>query len=378
MNSFTLKSSTNPQSHRKNNQMKSIAISGLHRGENPQPGAAIIASLRRIFPDHRIVGLSYDPLESSLYSKGLDHPDVAYLMPYPGIGSDALLARLETIIKEENVGYIIPCLDLELPNFIAIYHQLDEWGVQCVLPTQRSLEMMNKINLYDFCHQINIPSPQTKVATDLFSLQITAQEMGYPVYIKGRFYEAKIAYSLNDLTEVSKKIARVWGWPLLVQEVIDGEEYDIVGLGDGKGGIIKTCSIRKFQRSSTGKGFAGIVIEDPELNHLAQSIIKELRWNGPFELEFLKAPGRPHSLFEINPRFPAWVDFPSQIGCNLPARLFEDLLGIEQTPLRTCTPGQMFVRHCIDLVGDIGELAEMASLGVREITPYKSHIEVTK
>ena len=49
-----------------------IAVSGLHRGENPQPGAAVIASLRRRFPGLRLVGLSYDPLESGLYGQGAD------------------------------------------------------------------------------------------------------------------------------------------------------------------------------------------------------------------------------------------------------------------------------------------------------------------
>ena len=70
-----------------------IAVSGLHRGENPQPGAAVIASLRRRFPGLRLVGLSYDPLESGLYGQGADHADIAYLIPYPGVGTRALLEQ---------------------------------------------------------------------------------------------------------------------------------------------------------------------------------------------------------------------------------------------------------------------------------------------
>ena len=361
------------------NQTKSIAISGLNRGENPQPGAAVIASIRRIYPDLRIVGLSYDPIESSLFSKGFDHSDVAYLLPFPGTGPDVLLERLEMIIEKENVGYIIPCLDLEIPNYISISKQLDTLGVKCMLPSLHALEKMSKLHLHHFCKSINVSSPQSKVATDLFSLQTFGEAIKYPVYVKGRFYEAKLAHTVQELTEASQKISKAWGWPLIVQEVINGEEYNIVGLGDGKGGIIQTCTIRKFQLSAAGKGFAGIVVEDPELDRLTQHIIKKLKWNGPFELEFLKAAGRPYSLFEINPRFPAWVDFPSQIGCNLPVRHLENLIGIKDThTLQTCSAGQMFVRHCIDLAGDIAELADMASAGVRDITPYKSHIEVTK
>jgi len=359
------------------NNMKSIAISGLHRGENPQPGPSVIASIRRLLPTFRIVGLSYDPLESSLYSQQSDHPDVAYSMPYPEIGPDALLERLETIIKRENVVLIIPCLDLEIPNFISISAKLRDWGVQCSLPTKTSLDAISKSNLYNFCHQLNIYSPETKLVMNEFELEQAAEEIGYPVYVKGRLYEAQLANSKQELLKASNSIAKTWSWPLLVQEALIGEEYDIVGLGDGHGSIIKTCTIRKFQRSSTGKGFAGIVVEDPELEQLAQRIIKRLRWNGPFELEFLKVHGKPHALFEINPRFPAWVDFPSQIACNLPVRLVEGILGTRVlTPMNTCAAGQMFVRHCIDLVGDVADIAEMSSTGERIITQHKAQLEV--
>lgn len=360
------------------NKVKTVAITGLHRGENPQPGSAVIASLRRRFPELRIVGLSYDPLESSLYSKGGDHPDVAYLMPYPAAGPDALLKRLEMIIEKEDLSYIIPCLDLEIPNFISLSPKLREWGIECVLPTKSSLETIAKSNIYNFCRQLDVSSPQTRLALDLASLEIYAEEIGYPVYVKGRFYEALIANSLQELIEASKEISRVWGWPLLVQEAIAGEEYNVAGLGDGKGGISKTCTVRKFQRSSIGKGFAGIVVEDPELEKTAQRIIKKLCWNGPFELEFLKLPGEPHTLLEINPRFPAWIDFPSQIGFNLPARLLEVITGAKQTPLRTCAAGQMFIRHTIDLVGDVADLAEMACTGERIITTYKAPLKATQ
>lgn len=373
-----MKSSSQPQALSMVNDVKSIAISGLHRGENPQPGSAVIASIRRVFPEIRIIGLSYDPLESLLFSKGEDHLDAAYLMPYPDMGEVPLLGRLEMIIRKENVGYIIPCLDLEIPNLINISQQLDEWGVQCALPTKRSLRMMSKLNLCHFCHKINISSPKMEVAADQELLLHFAMEIGYPVYVKGKFYEAQIAHTPDELIQASQKIARVWGWPLIVQEVINGEEYDIIGLGDGQGGIIKTCTIRKFQRSVTGKGFAGVVVENPELERLAQIIIEELRWNGPFELEFLKAAGKPYSLFEINPRFPAWSDFPSQVGCNLPARIVEDFIGIEPTALAACVSGQMFVRHSVDLVGDIAELADMSNTGERIMTPYQAEVEATK
>jgi carbamoyl-phosphate synthase large subunit len=44
-------------------------------------------------------------------------------------------------------------------------------------------------------------------------------------------------------------------------------------------------------RTSNGKGFGGMVVRDPQLDAITQSLIAELRWNGPFELEFVKPDG---------------------------------------------------------------------------------------
>lgn len=110
-------------------------------------------------------------------------------------------------------------------------------------------------------------------------------------------------------------------------------------------------------------------MRDAALDELCERIIRALKWNGPFELEFIKVQGRPHALMEMNPRFPAWIDFPSQIGCNLPALLFERMARQEAAPLRACEPGQMFVRHSMDLAGDFADFAEMASTGERVFKP---------
>lgn len=355
-----------------------VAVSGLHRGENPQPGAAVIASLRRHFPDVRIIGLSYDPLESSLYGQGLDHPDVAYLIPYPGAGVQALLERLTEIDRNEELSAVIPCLDSEIENYIEIQAPLGKLGIRCLLPSLKAFEGRHKSNLYNLCRKIGVPAPETRVAMNDYAVAQYAGEIGYPVYVKGRLYEAQLVNSGLDLPAAYQDIVRVWGWPLIVQEMIVGEEYNVTGVGDGKGTIVQSCSIRKLLRTSHGKGFGGIVVANPELDRLAAAIIKELKWNGPFELEFLKGNGKPYTLFEINPRFPAWIDFPSQLGCNMPALLLERLLDLPVSHTGKCTAGQMFVRHSVDLVDDFAGFAAMATSGERTLRPEQSSSELRK
>jgi carbamoyl-phosphate synthase large subunit len=337
-----------------------IAVTGLHRGDNPQPGAAVARSLRRAIPDIRIVALSYDPLESALYSHDLDRVDSTYLMPYPGKGPQQLRERIAYVHDREHLDVLIPCLDSELSNFIEIHSELEQQGIATMLPPREAFERRAKENLSGFCKHHRIPAPRTLVVNDAAQLARCADEIGYPLYIKGKFYEAWLVYTVAELFEKFESLARTWGLPVLVQEALIGEEFDVVGLADGTGGIVGQCAIRKLLRTATGKGFGGIVVNDPELDRMSRQIIKQLSWCGPFEIEFLKTPGRPHVLFEINPRFPAWVDFPSQIGCNLPLRLLDMLLGRAPTRLEVCDAGQMFIRHSIDLVGDMAELAKLS------------------
>ena len=349
---------------------RTVAVTGLHRGENPQPGASVIASLRRKFPGLRIVGLSYDPMESSLYARGADRPDAAYLIPFPGAGEAALLERLDMVRAREDLGYVIPCLDSEIENYSRLLPQLHDRRIDCILPSAAAFEARHKAHLYEFCRAHDVPAPLTLTAGDPAAVERCAQEIGYPVYVKGRLYHAHLVHSREGLAPAYEEIVGTWGWPIIVQENLVGEEYDVTGVGDGKGGIVASCSIRKLLRSASGKGFAGIVVESPELDALSARIIRALKWNGPFELEFVKPAGRPHALMEINPRFPAWIDFPSQLGFNLPALLFERLLRHSPSPLQPCSAGRMFVRHSIDLAGDFGDFAQMASRGERIFQPF--------
>jgi len=340
-----------------------VAVTGLHRGDNPQPGASVVRSMRRRYPGIRVVALSYDPLESGLYSHQIDHVDSVYLLPFPMKGPEVLLERMRYIHAKENFQFLVPCLDSELDNFLTIYPDLQKLGVKAMLPSKTALDLRAKENLGAFCARRAIPGPKTFAANDVATLSRYAAEIGYPLYVKGRYYEADLVYSQVELEQHFDAIARVWGVPILVQEALFGDEYDVVGLANGNNDVIGSCAIRKLLRTSNGKGFGGIVVNDRRLDLSVRQIIKAMRWQGPFEIEFLKMPRRPHLLFEVNPRFPAWIDFPAQIGCNLPAHMLGLLRGETPCKLERCDAGQMFIRHSLDLVADISELAKLSSDG---------------
>lgn len=335
-----------------------IAVSGLHRGESPQPGGAVIESIRAHIPHVRFVGISYDSMETGIFTQGADAVDATYLFPYPSAGKDACLARIREVHEHEGLSLILPTLDSELDNLIALRDELEEMGIRVVVPSAMSFEKRAKTRLAELCANADVAVPRTFAVNDVATAAQRAVQIGYPCYIKGQLYEAHLVSTEAQLVAAFDKVITTWGAPVLVQEAVYGEEYDIAAVAEG-GDLIGAIGVRKLLRSKMGKGFGGVVVENPELADMTRRLLKELAWDGPLEIELVKPEGRPFVLFEINPRFPAWISFGAKVGMNLPAYSAAHALGLTPPELSECPAGKMFLRHCADIVADITQLADL-------------------
>jgi carbamoyl-phosphate synthase large subunit len=334
----------------------SIAVSGLHRGENPQPGAGIVRSLRRSCPGARIIGLVYDIKESGIYAE--DGPDEVQLMSYPGAGAGAYFRRLDSLLEKTRVDFLIPTLDAEIEVLVNWTDELALRGIHVCLPDGATLRRRSKALLPELARTCGITVPKTRIAHDLGAAREAAAELGYPLMIKGAYYEAQRVHSAPQAQFAAARLFSEWGGPVILQRCVSGPEFNILGLGDGNGGVHGHCSIRKTVLSDTGKGLGGIVVRDARLTLLCENLIGELHWPGPFEIELIYDEiAREYVLIEMNPRFPAWVDFPSMLGAHFPAALVDLLGGVPVRTLPACPPGAFFLRHQIEVVGNIDRYA---------------------
>ncbi len=340
-----------------------ILVSGLHRGESPQAGGAVVESVREVIPEARFVGISYDILETGLFSRGADAVDAAWMFPYPGAGPEAFLERLREVHAAEQLSLIIPTLDSELANLIRLRPTLQKMGIAVAVPSSEALRARDKVALPGLAARVGVPTPMTLAADTASELAVLAQRVGYPCYVKGALYDARLVQDEAQLYAAFADIHATWGAPILVQQALHGEEFVVAGVGDGKGGLLAFCAMRKLLRTRLGKAFGGVVVEDPALIDLTRRLIAELRWDGGFEIEFLRPGHGRHHLFEINPRFPSWISFPAKLGCNMPGLVAARALGRVAPAPQACKAGSMFVRHVADIVGDISDLAGLATQG---------------
>jgi len=325
-----------------------IAVSGLHRGENPQPGAGIIRSLRRRFPDAFIVGLSYDVMESGIYAEG--GPDEVHLMPYPAAGGAALLDRIDAIRKQTKgtpFDLFIPTLDAEIEVFANLHRELSQRGISVCLPKVDVLKRRAKQHLPALATACGVRVPETRLASDFGSACQNGSDLGFPLVVKGPYYDAKIVHNAGQLSAAAGHLLSEWGHPVILQRLVSGSEFNVLGLGDGDGGWLGHCCIRKTQLSDKGKGLSGITVTDARLSKLCARLIRELKWPGPFEIELIREESSgDYVLIEINPRFPAWIDFPSILGANFAATLVDILRCNTRLALvPDCPPGSFYIRH---------------------------------
>ena len=338
-----------------------IAVSGLHRGENPQPGAGIIRSIRRCYPGAFIVGLAYDAFESGIYVEG--GPDAVYAMPYPTSGPGAYLERLDAVLMKTPVDFFLPTLDAEIELLVHLEAEIAERGLLTYLPDKQMLQRRAKNHLVSLAKACNVAVPESIPVYDVAGAVRAARELGYPLMVKGQYYDAKKVAAEPDLATTVSRLLAEWGAPAIVQRCVHGPEFNALGLGNGEGGIIGLCCIRKTILSDKGKGLGGITISDKRLDDMCARIIRELRWRGPFEIEVMLDESRgEYVLIEINPRFPAWVDFPSMLGANFPATLVAMMTtGKAPAPLPPCPAGHFYLRHQVEVHGHIEQLAALST-----------------
>lgn len=339
-----------------------VAVTGLNAVDSPGPGVAVIRGIRDCEDfDVRIIGLSYESLEPGIYMEGI--ADKVYQIPYPAAGTQTLLSRIEYIHAIEKIDVIIPNFDAELYNFIKISPQLKDLGIETFLPTNEQFESRDKVNLFKFGEKHGFLIPKDKTIYDVSELSATAKEFGYPLVVKGKYYEATVAYTLEQAQKAFHKLNAKWGLPIIIQEFISGTEVNIAALGDGEGNTISAVPMRKLFITDKGKAWAGITLEEQSLIDLAEKFIQATKWRGGFEIEIMRTQdGKPY-IMEVNPRFPAWIYLTVGAGQNQPAALVKLALGEKVKPFTTYAVGKLFIRYAWDLITDVSEFQKISAFG---------------
>ena len=290
-------------------------------------------------------------------------------MPYPSAGPAAYLKRLQEIHAAVPIHALIPCLDLELPVAGEISGALDALGIHTFLPRRADLQKRAKDHLPELARRVGIATPDTHCVLDEVSLASMGDRLGFPYVLKGPQCDAEVVRGPGEASAQFRKLALHWGLPLLAQRFIEGEEYDVVCLGDGQGNMPGAVAMRKTIVSRLGKAWGAVTVDDPDLFDAASRVVSSLNWRGGCEVELLRERRGKIYLIEVNPRFPAWVYLASAAGVNLPFGLLQLALHRQAPVFPKANAGIFYVRYSTETTSTLADMDALVTRGTRSSIP---------
>ena len=337
-----------------------VAVTALNATDNPGPGVAVARALRAdpAF-EGRVIGLAYDAFDPGLFTRGLF--DACYLLPYVGEGRRAIFDRLAYVVGLQGPLVLIPNLDLELPALLGQEAALAEIGVQALLPSRQAFDRRAKVAL-GALRAHGIATPRTLATTEAARVAEIFDDLGAPMLVKGAFYGAIVCRSAAEATAAFHSLAARWGYPILCQQHVEGDEVVVCAVGDGAGGTVEAVAMKKLVLTDQGKGWAGVTVRDTGALDRARRVVAALRWRGPLEVELRREDAHTYHLLEVNPRLPAWCDLTQAAGCNLPLAVARMAQG-DPPHVGAPVAGKAFVRISINQMIDIGDLDGIATTG---------------
>ena len=339
-----------------------IAVTGLNNTDNPGPGVPVIRSLKASKDfDIKFIGLVYETLEPGIYMESLC--DKIYQIPYPSAGTNELIDRIEEIHHRDPINILIPNFDAELFSFMKNEERLLQIGIHTFLPTIKQFQERDKDKLQEFGEKYGLKVPASLNLGSQNQISQIEDKFDYPVMVKGKFYDAYMAYNSEQVKQSFNKISSKWGLPVIIQEFVKGTEVNVIALGDGQGNTIAAVPMRKQYITDKGKAWGGITLNDKKMLEITRSLIRKTKWKGAMELELIKTIKGEYYLLEINPRIPAWVYLAVGAGQNIPEALVKLALGQDIAPMEDYSSGKMFVRYSYDIIVDLEKFESIAMNG---------------
>ncbi len=250
--------------------------------------------------------------------------DVGCLVPHAE--STEYIPSLLEIVKQHEVGLVIPLTDLDIGALASTQNEFADLGCTVMVGSEHSIATCrDKVQTNDFLHRIGLESIRTLTLHD-FMVQPF-----YPCFIKPIRGSASIGTSVLNNEHELHTHAAAFGDEMIVQEYVDGQEYTVDIYRDRSG---KTRSVVPRQRLvvRSGEVEQALTVKDEQLIEAATHLSDMLdgMW-GVFCCQCRREKDQPPRFFEINPRFGGGVPLSIAAGADLPAYLLQEVLGMDIT-----------------------------------------------
>lgn len=337
-----------------------IFVTGLHATDDPSSGLGVIRCLREIAdPSMKIVGLTYGLLDGSAFLNHL--VDEVYTLPFPLHNEEAYLARLSQIVDPIKINVLLPNLDFEIEILSNLTHELKDLGLNVLLPKETAVGLCKKENIIALSEKTGILCPYSFTINSPLQIEVAIAALPYPLVVKAVHGDSMVVYDWQEAVVFIQRLAQRWGWPIVLQSFIAGDEFSVVALADRRHHVLGSVCMKKIVKSKNNAVWMGATVQEETCLTLAKKLISQIQWVGPIEVNLIKLTNSPtYYLSDVNPRFPSWIQLAAKAGCHLVKSAVLTALKKEVKPCEEYKTGILFARSEMDLTCDIGQLAQFA------------------
>ena len=114
-----------------------------------------------------------------------------------------------------------------------------------LLPRRQQLRRRDKDRLPALAAAAGVATPPVQCLGDeRFFDHCGADGWDYPLVVKGACYDAYVVHSAQEARQRYRQMVANWGYPVLVQKFVHGDEINLTALGDGSGTMIGEVMMR--------------------------------------------------------------------------------------------------------------------------------------
>ena len=252
---------------------------------------------------------------------------------------------------------------------VEIASELAEIGIKTLLPSASAMKKRSKEKLPETVRKLNLADlevPKSQVLRTEIAVKRATKTLGLPFALKCEIAATEIIYSEDQAVQVWRKWRDRGEDIPIAQQFIAGDEFAATGVCSRHHHFNCTVSIKKLKRCDRGNTWGATTADLSDLMVDLGRLLKEIKWVGPFEVEYIRDITREKFyLLEINPRFPAWINFTAEMGTNLPRDVIR-LMCNETAQEKTLESDLIFTRSCEEISVTTLSLANFATKGYIE------------
>lgn len=273
---------------------------------------------------------------------------------WPGIteNEEKFLQVFKDHIKKNKYKLVLGLSDAST-RMLSYHKEEIEKFVKTVVPDYKYYSVAaDKYLTMQFCMEENIPCPLTYEID-----KANYNKLDFPVVVKPKIGVGAVGFNIIDnlqsLDEKLPKLRKEYG-ELLIQEYIPNQIQYTAEVFFDKHSEMKTCVISKKTRFFPVKGgtsSCNITVENHEISHIAENLLKKIGWVGPANLDFVLDPrDNTPKIIEINPRIGATVKIACLAGIDISEMLINLVTGRDIKCAKVYKKKIIMRNLCLDLL----------------------------